>query len=134
MTELIAFLILLICGTLSAVAAAAAEAAVMGRVVITKVIREKHVTLPSYDWRGVAIDSEPPDQPAGSDPSVNEFSRGGIYLEGPALKASAPIRSKIALNNRNFEPEIVVVPAVSSVSSPNEDPIFHNVFSLSRVK
>lgn len=35
---------------------------------------------------------------------------------------------------RRFVPDLVVIPAGSSVSFPNLDPIFHNVFSLSRAK
>ena len=36
--------------------------------------------------------------------------------------------------NRRFAPDLVVIPAGSSVSFPNFDPIFHNVFSLSKAK
>jgi hypothetical protein len=36
--------------------------------------------------------------------------------------------------NRRFIPETLVVPAGSTVSFPNLDPIFHNVFSLSKPK
>jgi hypothetical protein len=34
--------------------------------------------------------------------------------------------------NRTFLPETLVIPAGSTVSFPNLDPIFHNVFSFSR--
>jgi plastocyanin len=34
--------------------------------------------------------------------------------------------------NKTFLPHVLVVPVGSSVAFPNEDPIFHNVFSLSR--
>ena|SRR5436190_22897101 len=34
--------------------------------------------------------------------------------------------------NKTFVPHVLAVPAGSSVVFPNEDPIFHNVFSLSR--
>ena len=33
-----------------------------------------------------------------------------------------------------FDPEILVIPVGSTVSFPNGDPIFHNVFSLSKPK
>jgi hypothetical protein len=36
--------------------------------------------------------------------------------------------------NRRFEPDLVVIPRGGSVSFPNMDPIFHNVFSLSKPK
>jgi plastocyanin len=134
MNEIYVLFILLICGTASAVTAAAGEAAVSGRVVITRVMTKKRVTLPSYDLRGVAVNSGNPDKPTGGNPCADELSRVVIYLEGPGLKPAAPTRSTMAQKNRHFEPEIVVVPVGSSVSFPNEDPIFHNVFSLSKVK
>ena len=106
----------------------------MGRVVITKVITKKRVTLPSYDLRGVTVNSENPDKPPGRNPTGDEFSRVVIYLEGPGLKPAAPAHGTLTQKNRRFDPEIVVVPVGSSVSFPNDDPIFHNVFSLSKVK
>ena len=36
--------------------------------------------------------------------------------------------------DRRFVPDLVVVPAGSTVAFPNMDPIFHNIFSLSRPK
>jgi len=134
MNSLIALFILVTCGTASAVTAAAGEAAITGRVIITKVMTKKRVTLPSYDLRGVTVNSGNPDKPPGSNPAVDELSRVVIYLEGPGLKSAAPTQGILAQKSRHFEPEIVVVPVGSSVSFPNDDPIFHNVFSLSKVK
>jgi hypothetical protein len=36
--------------------------------------------------------------------------------------------------DRRFAPDLLVVPEGATVSFPNMDPIFHNVFSLSRAK
>jgi hypothetical protein len=36
--------------------------------------------------------------------------------------------------DRLFEPDILIVPIGSTISFPNADPIFHNVFSLSKAK
>src|SRR5579863_10523391 len=105
MNEIYVLFILLICGTASAVTAAAGEAAVSGRVVITKVMTKKRVTLPSYDLRGVAVSSGNPDKPTGGNPGADELSRVVIYLEGPGLKPAAPIRSTMAQKNRHFEPD-----------------------------
>jgi hypothetical protein len=49
MNEVLVLFILLICGTAGVVAAVAGETAVNGRMVITKVMTRKRVTLPSYD-------------------------------------------------------------------------------------
>lgn len=125
---------LLMCGSPTGVTAAAGQATLTGRVIITKVMTKKRVTMPSYEMRGVTVNSENPDKSAGGDTSVNELSRVVIYLEGPGLKPSAPVQGTLAQKNRRFEPDIVVVPVGSSVSFPNHDLIFHNVFSLSKVK
>ena len=128
------FFVLAICAIAGAVYATGGEASIAGRVVITKVITKKRVTLPSYDLRGVAVNPESPDKSAGAAPAVFELSRVVVYLEGPGLKPPAPSQGTLTQKNRRFEPEIVVVPVGSTVSFPNEDPIFHNVFSLSKVK
>lgn len=43
-----------------------------------------------------------------------------------------PVRRKLAQENKSFTPSVLAIPAGSTVDFPNEDPIFHNVFSLSR--
>jgi len=53
-----------------------------------------------------------------------------VYLEG----AGAPTRAatvEIAINDKEFVPHVVVVPAGSTVRFPNHDPFDHNVFSVS---
>jgi plastocyanin len=55
-----------------------------------------------------------------------------VYAE--RLDAPTPERPgtfTIAQKSKAFTPRVLVVPSGSSVSFPNEDPIFHNVFSLS---
>jgi plastocyanin len=62
-----------------------------------------------------------------------ERSHVVVYMEGEQGKA-APIAGQMEQQNRRFVPDLVVIPAGSSVSFPNFDPIFHNVFSLSKAK
>lgn len=40
-------------------------------------------------------------------------------------------RAKLMQKDKAFVPRVVAIPAGSTVDFPNEDPIFHNVFSLS---
>jgi plastocyanin len=54
-----------------------------------------------------------------------------IYLEGE--HAAKPLNASLEQKNRRFIPDTLVIPAGSTVSFPNHDPIFHNVFSLSRL-
>jgi plastocyanin len=77
-----------------------------------------------------------------SDPHENaldyERSHVVVYLEGEQGKAAPvtaePRTAEMQQQNRRFSPDLVVIPEGSSVSFPNFDPIFHNVFSLSKAK
>src|SRR5579864_9269030 len=52
----------------------------------------------------------------------------GVY----DLRGTAPPRTvQIDQRNSRFEPDLVVIPVGSTVEFPNDDAIFHNVFSLS---
>jgi plastocyanin len=55
-----------------------------------------------------------------------------IYLEGEI--ASTPLTGTMEQKDRRFLADLLVLPAGSTVSFPNLDPIFHNVFSLSKPK
>jgi plastocyanin len=57
-----------------------------------------------------------------------------IYLKDAPKTAVAPMRAEIRQRNENFVPRVVAVTVGSVVDFPNDDPIYHNVFSLSRVK
>jgi plastocyanin len=55
-----------------------------------------------------------------------------VYLE--SLDGRTPIRPGhfiLAQKNKSFSARVLAIPAGSTVEFPNEDPIFHNVFSLS---
>lgn len=51
-------------------------------------------------------------------------------LEGSDIPVPSPGRFVLAQKNRTFTPHLLVIPVGSVVSFPNEDPFFHNVFSL----
>ena len=57
-----------------------------------------------------------------------------IWLEPlagtPALSFPSHGRYTLLQKNRTFLPHLQIIPAGSVVDFPNEDPIFHNVFSL----
>jgi plastocyanin len=65
-----------------------------------------------------------------------ERSHVVVYLEGEQKSASdtPAVPAEMEQQNRRFAPDLVVIPAGSPVSFPNFDPIFHNVFSLSKAK
>jgi len=74
---------------------------------------------------------------------VELFDKGGrratdlsevvVYLEGVPVKPKTPktIAATITMQGKKFKPHVVVVPLGATVDFPNEDPIFHNAFSVS---
>jgi plastocyanin len=71
------------------------------------------------------------------DPLAYERSRVVVYLEGPAPdNGAAADKSPVEVQqlDRRFVPDLVVVPAGATVSFPNMDRIFHNIYSLSKAK
>jgi plastocyanin len=111
-----------------------------GTVVIKKKLTKRRVTaeVPMYQ-RGPAVELSADQQ---EDPMAFERSRVAVYLEGRLAQAAASITrsppggltAKMEQANRRFSPETLVIQAGSKVSFPNNDPIFHNVFSLSGPK
>lgn len=100
-----------------------------GQIVITKKLTKKQVTVPSYQLRGVSTVPVPVDSG-----TVNEYSDMVVFLEGDLPDTEKPVHTELIQRNQRFEPQLLVVPAGSTVSFPNADPIFHNVFSLSSTK
>lgn len=68
----------------------------------------------------------------GQRPVINETL---IWLEpvSPAIKVArrAPESVQMTTRNKMLMPHVLAIPVGSSVSFPNEDPISHNLFSLS---
>lgn len=101
-----------------------------GTIVIKHKLTKRKVTATTagYD-RGAVVPLTPEKI---ENPLSFERRHVVIYLDGsfPAPPATATLEQK----NRQFSPDMIVVPVGSMVSFPNLDPIFHNVFSLSKPK
>lgn len=56
-----------------------------------------------------------------------------VYIDGPKAKAkpAAGPGPKVVMKGKAFSPRVAVVPVGGTVEFPNDDPIFHNVFSVS---
>jgi len=106
----------------------AAAGDVSGHAVITKRLTKKPVAPAVYSLRGAA----PTVAPEGD--ADNEFDRMVVWLEGGSAAPAAPTTVVMNQLNARFEPELLVIPVGSSVQFPNSDPIFHNVFSLSKAE
>jgi plastocyanin len=101
---------------------------VVGHAIITKRLTKKALSPVVYNLRGTA----PPT--AAASESVNEFDRMVVMLEGGSLPPRPPVTAVLNQRNGRFDPEIVIVPVGSAVEFPNFDPVFHNVFSLSKAQ
>lgn len=115
-------------------ASAAPAQDISGTIVIKKKLTRPSVTAPvSVYQRGATVKLA---QDQEQDPVAYERSRVVIYLEGaiPSAGTTTPGTAEIQQIDRHFLPDLVVVPAGSTVSFPNMDPIFHNIYSLSRAK
>jgi plastocyanin len=134
MNRSVAAVILVVCTAIPLASVPRNKGVIAGRVVITKVLTKHRVVLPMYQLRGVSPGAQELVSRRNDAPGFDEFSRVVIYLQGPGLDRSVPVHATLTQKSLHFQPEIVVIPAGSTVSFPNEDPIFHNVFSLSRAK
>ena len=119
------FVVICICATVGCLNAGD----IAGRIRITKPLTKKRVTLSAIYDRTSAI----PTTVVGDTKPQDEMSRVVIYLEnGPRPRKT--VTETINQTQRRFEPEVIAVPMGSTVMFPNSDPIFHNIFSLSKTK
>lgn len=99
-------------------------ASVVGRVDIGIPIATRRPTA-AYGTRSV---------PSPALASESERRHVVIYLRNARPQSVAPVRVSIRQRNETFTPRVVAVTVGSEVDFPNDDPIYHNVFSLSRVR
>jgi plastocyanin len=103
---------------------------IQGSIVIKHKLTKRKVTMVASGYsRGAVI---PLETDAGGDPLSFERRHVVVYLADSI--PSAPTTVTLEQKNRQFAPDVVVIPVGSTVSFPNLDPIFHNVFSLSKPK
>jgi plastocyanin len=106
---------------------------IRGAITIERKLTRHNVTVSAGLYqRGVAVELGGDVE---EDPLAFERSHVAVYLEGgPNSNASGVLNASIEQRDRRFVPDLVVIPAGSVVTFPNFDPIFHNVFSLSKAK
>lgn len=105
-------------------AAGQEPASVVGRVEIGIPIATRRPTT-AYGTRSVT---------SAALASESERRHVVIYLRNARPQGVAPMRVSIRQKNETFTPRVVAVTVGSEVDFPNDDPIYHNVFSLSRAR
>jgi len=61
---------------------------------------------------------------------ATDLSEVVVYVDGARVKPR-PATATMIMKGKSFNPHVVVVPVGGTVQFPNEDPIFHNAFSVS---
>ena len=100
----------------------AATGRVIGTVTLTTANSSRSPAT-AYDRRGVGPRAK----------ALSESRNVVIFFDDvPALADVVAMKVAVAQKDEQFVPHVVAVTRGSSVSFPNYDPFFHNVFSLSR--
>jgi plastocyanin len=111
-----------VCCTVGASQEPVATGAVTGRVHVIAKSSRRLISAGAYPGRVVGV-------PANHDPS--ELPNVVVFVKA-APTASTPQHARLRQSGEEFVPHLVAVTAGSVVDFPNDDLIFHNVFSLSR--
>ena len=107
----------------SLIGAQAGTGAIGGRVHVVSHPARRLATAGAYPGRTIGIQVER---------DASELENVIVFLNTPAGTDSPPTRVSIRQSGEEFIPHVVAVSVGSTVDFPNDDLIFHNVFSLSR--
>jgi plastocyanin len=110
-------------GRSDVVAREATTGALTGRVHVVAHPARRLATAGAYPGRVVGIQT---------DRDASELDNVIVFVNSATRVESASRRVTIRQVNEEFVPHVVAVSVGSTVEFPNEDLIFHNVFSLSR--
>ena len=93
-----------------------------------------HVTIVTRPSRRLSSAGAYPGRTVTVGPSAGgtELANVIVFVDLPEGETSAPTQVAIRQTNEVFVPRVAAVTTGSTVDFPNDDPIFHNVFSLSR--
>ena len=62
---------------------------------------------------------------------LSDLSDVVVYVDGVRAKPRPAAHATVTMKGKAFSPRVLVVGVGTTVDFPNEDPIFHNVFSVS---
>ena len=102
-----------------------------GTVIVGQALSRRRLRVPMYQDYGAGAPASPAD--AGD---TSELANVVLYLDSVPGETPSPPSTSPAIHQRHetFVPHLTAVLVGTTVEFPNDDPIFHNVFSLSRVK
>lgn len=62
---------------------------------------------------------------------ASDLSDVVVFVEGVKAAKPKPATATVVMKAKSFRPHIVVIPVGGTIEFPNQDPIFHNAFSVS---
>lgn len=62
---------------------------------------------------------------------ANDLSDVVVFVEGVKPAKPKPATATVVMKAKSFIPHVVVIPVGGTIEFPNQDPIFHNAFSVS---
>jgi plastocyanin len=96
---------------------------IVGHVTLTTRVRGAALPSTAYPGRSVGTHELP---------ATPEIRNVVVYLKSVASGAPPPVKkAELRQEHETFIPHVLAITRGSTVDFPNDDPIFHNVFSLS---
>jgi plastocyanin len=96
---------------------------IVGHITLTTRVRGSALPSTAYPGRTVGRHELPP---------IPEIRNVVVYLKNVAYRGALPLRkAELRQHQEVFIPHVLAITRGSTVDFPNDDPIFHNVFSLS---
>ncbi len=109
-------------------------AEVSGVIIVSPKIIRKTLPPAIYDLRAAGAGNKASPVAGQMAGTSNGFGRVAVWLESSTAEPPAPISAVMKQSDFRLEPDLLIVPAGSTVTFPNLDPVFHNVFSLSKTQ
>jgi plastocyanin len=115
---------------LATVAEAQGTGSIEGSVTLSRALASRRIRFRIYSEPGKG--ATPPSQPA---PDLkDEYANVVIYLEGAAPAVTTARGPAMRQKGEQFLPHVLPILRGTTVEFPNDDDVFHNVFSLSGPK
>ena len=107
-----------------------ATATIEGQVVVSRALTARRARFRIYAEPGLGAVPPAPDSA-----DIDERRNIVVYIERASSAATVSTRSAtLRQHDERFLPHVLPVVRGTTVAFPNDDPLFHNVFSLSRTK
>jgi len=95
---------------------------ITGHITLTTRVRAR-LPANAYPSRSIGKHEAPP---------IPEIRNVVVYLKDPPFRGTLPVsREALRQESETFVPHVLAITRGSTVDFPNDDPFFHNVFSLS---